>query len=248
MRSQKYTTLVRRPKSFAKFIGGNKTNSVSQVFGILPKAQPKQKYMAKTNHGAKHHLRQDPVLAPLVDSIYLEPLDLTNDIYLRLLRAIVYQQLSGKAANTIYQRFISLFPEAYPHPDQLLLFQEDELRAAGLSRQKAHYIQNVARHFSEQELHRQDWSKVADEHIMEQLTAIKGVGNWTAQIILMFSLGRKDIFPKGDLAIQQSMQHLYQLSGTGKQLEKEMEKVAQAWRPYRTVACRYLWQWKDTVV
>ncbi|WP_367392724.1 DNA-3-methyladenine glycosylase [Lewinella sp. LCG006] len=204
--------------------------------------------MAKTNHGAKHHLRQDPVLAPLVDSIYLEPLDLTNDIYLRLLRAIVYQQLSGKAANTIYQRFISLFPEAYPHPDQLLLFQEDELRAAGLSRQKAHYIQNVARHFSEQELHRQDWSKVADEHIMEQLTAIKGVGNWTAQIILMFSLGRKDIFPKGDLAIQQSMQHLYQLSGTGKQLEKEMEKIAQAWRPYRTVACRYLWQWKDTAL
>lgn len=204
--------------------------------------------MAKASNSAKQHLRQDPVFAPLVDSIHLEPLDLTNDIYLRLLRAIVYQQLSGKAANTIYQRFIALFPDSYPHPDQLVLFQEDQLRTAGLSRQKAQYVQNVARHFSEQDLHRQDWSKVPDEHILEQLTAIKGVGNWTAQMILMFSLGRKDIFPKDDLAIQQSMQHLYQLSGKGKQLQQQMEKVAQAWRPYRTVACRYLWQWKDTVV
>ena len=204
--------------------------------------------MAKASNNAKQHLRQDPVFAPLVDSIQLEPLDLTNDIYLRLLRAIVYQQLSGKAANTIYQRFIALFPDGYPHPGQLVLFQEEQLRTAGLSRQKTQYLQNVAHYFSEQELHRQDWSKVPDEHILEQLTAIKGVGNWTAQMILMFSLGRKDIFPKDDLAIQQSMQQLYQLTGNGKQLQQQMEKVAQAWRPYRTVACRYLWQWKDTLV
>jgi DNA-3-methyladenine glycosylase II len=204
--------------------------------------------MAKASSSAKKHLRKDPVLAPLVEQIQLPPLDLTNDIYLRLLRAIVFQQLSGKAANTIYSRFVALFPEAYPQPEQLILFQEDQLRTAGLSRQKAQYVQNVARYFSEQELHRQDWSKVPDEHILEQLTAIKGVGNWTAQMILMFSLGRKDIFPIGDLAIQQSMQQLYQLSGKGKPLQKQMEKVAQAWRPYRTVACRYLWQWKDTVL
>lgn len=204
--------------------------------------------MAKANTSAKKQLRADPIFAPLVEQIQLEPLDLTDDIYLRLLRAIVFQQLSGKAASTIYQRFLNLFDEAYPQPDELLELTEEELRSCGLSRQKSQYVQNVARYFIDNDLLRQDWTKVPDQQIINQLTAIKGVGQWTAQIILMFGLGRKDIFPTGDLAIQQSMQHLYQLNGKGRQLEKQMIKVAKAWSPYRSVACRYLWRWKDTVV
>lgn len=204
--------------------------------------------MARASSSAKKHLRKDPVLAPLVEQIQLKPLDLTNDIYLRLLRAIVFQQLSGKAANTIYTRFTALFPEAYPQPEQLLLMSEEELRSCGLSRQKSLYGQNVARYFTNNDLLRQDWSKVSDENIIHQLTAIKGVGPWTAQIILMFTLGRKDIFPTSDLSIRQSIQELYQLNGKGKELEHLILKVAQAWSPYRTVACRYLWRWKDTKV
>lgn len=204
--------------------------------------------MAKATNKAKKHLSKDPVIAPLIEKIQLERLELTDDVYMRLVRAIIYQQLSGKAASTIYQRFMALFNDGYPHPDQVLDFDLPALRQVGLSRQKATYIQNVAQHFAQNDLLRQDWSKVRDESILQELTQIKGVGTWTVQMILMFSLGRKDILPTGDLAIQQSMQHLYQLDGKGRQLEQQMLKVAEAWRPYRSVAVRYLWQWKDTVI
>lgn len=204
--------------------------------------------MAKATAKAKKHLAKDPVFAPLVENIQLESIELTNDIYLRLVRAIVYQQLSGKAASTIYSRFINLFNDGYPHPDQVLEFALPDLRQVGLSRQKSTYIQNVAEHFIQNDLLRQDWSKVRDEEVLKELTQIKGVGTWTVQMILMFSLGRKDILPTGDLAIQQSIQQLYQLDGKGKQLERQMLKVAEAWRPFRTIATRYLWRWKDTVI
>ena len=204
--------------------------------------------MAKASSKAKKHLSKDPVFASLLNDIRLEPLELTNDVYVRLLRAIVYQQLSGKAATTIYERFIQLFNDGYPHPENVLQFDLATLRKVGLSRQKATYIQNIAQHFVDYDLLRQDWSKVPDEYIIQELTQIKGVGTWTVQMILMFSLGRKDILPTGDLAIQQSMRELYQLKGSGKKLERQMLKVANAWRPYRTVAARYLWRWKDTLV
>lgn len=204
--------------------------------------------MAKATAQARKHLIKDPVFAPLLNGTSLEPLDLTNDIYLRLVRAITFQQLSGKAANTIYNRFLQLFNDGYPHPEDVLRFSITDLRQVGLSRQKATYIQNVAQHFTENDLLRQDWSKLADDRILKELTQIKGVGIWTVQMILMFSLGRKDILPTGDLAIQQSMRELYQLNGKGRQLEQQMLKVAEAWRPYRTVATRYLWRWRDTLV
>ena len=204
--------------------------------------------MAKATSKAKKHLSKDPVFAPLLNGIRLEPLELTNDVYLRLLRAIVYQQLSGKAAATIYGRFINLFNDGYPHPEQVISFDLATLRKVGLSRQKASYIQNVAQHFVDHDLLRQDWSRVPDDYIIRELTQIKGVGTWTVQMILMFSLGRKDILPTGDLAIQQSMRELYQLEGRGKKLEQQMLKIADSWRPYRTVAARYLWRWKDTLV
>jgi DNA-3-methyladenine glycosylase II len=204
--------------------------------------------MAKASTTAKIHLSKDPVLLPLVDTIHLEPLELTNDVYFRLLQSIVFQQLSGKAASTIFSRFTGLFPAAYPDPNQLLTYSIDQLRNVGLSNQKANYVQNVARYFIENDLLRQDWLRLRDEDITQQLTEIKGVGTWTAQMILMFGLGRKDILPVGDLAIQQSMQQLYQLDGKGKQLQQQMIKQAERWRPYRSVASRYLWKWKDTIV
>ncbi|MEZ4988095.1 MAG: DNA-3-methyladenine glycosylase 2 family protein [Saprospiraceae bacterium] len=193
----------------------------------------------------KKQLIQDPILAPLIESIKLEPTEVSDDVYFRLIRAIVYQQLSGKAAATIFGRFEQLFSDGYPHPEMLLDLPISSLRAAGLSNQKATYVQHVARYFIEEDLMRQDWSCLPDDVIQNRLTAIKGVGKWTAQMILIFTLGRKDIFPLGDLAIRQSMQELYQVNSKGKQLEKDLCRIAAAWRPYRSVASRYLWAWRD---
>lgn len=202
----------------------------------------------KRNGSAKKYLAKDPIFAPLVDGVKLPPLELTNDVYHRVLKTIVFQQLSGKAATTIYHRFLNLFPDNYPYPDHLLALSIDDLRAAGLSRSKAQYVQNVAQYFIDNDLVRQDWSKLRDDEIKRELTAIKGVGNWTAEMILMFALGRKDILPLGDHAIQQSIKELYDIPHTGRKLQKEIERIAKAWQPYRTVACRYLWNWRDTVV
>ncbi|MEM1214308.1 MAG: DNA-3-methyladenine glycosylase 2 family protein [Bacteroidota bacterium] len=205
--------------------------------------------MGKSKKGSiKKHLAQDPVFAPIVKGVKLPDLELTSDVYHRLLKTIVFQQLSGKAATTIYERFLALFPDGYPYPDHLLQLSIEELRSVGLSRSKAQYVQNVAQHFIDHDLVRQDWSKLRDDEIRRELTSIKGVGNWTAEMILMFALGRKDILPLGDHAIQQSMKQLYRLPQTGRSLQREMERIAQKWRPYRAVACRYLWHWRDTVL
>lgn len=196
-------------------------------------------------HQAKKHLSNDSILAPIINRLELIPSDLSNDVYERLIKAIIYQQLSGKAAGTIHSRFLALFPDEYPNPEQLLDFDITDLRAVGLSNQKANYVQNVAVFFTENKLHHQDWSKLSDETILSQLTSIKGVGVWTVQMILMFTLGRIDILPTGDLAIQQAMCRLYKLKGKGKKLAQQMEKKAKKWSPYRSLACQYLWLWYD---
>lgn len=194
---------------------------------------------------AKKHLGQDPILVPVLEKIKLAPLELSEDIYFRLVRAIVGQQLSGRAADTIFARFELLFDDGYPHPQELLDMDIPTLCGVGLSNQKAGYVQNVARYFLEEDLLRQDWTSLPDEDILKRLTQIKGVGTWTVQMILIFALGRKDILPIADLAIRQSMQQLYGIEAKGKQLEKEMVRIAEKWRPYRSVASRYLWRWRD---
>ncbi|MDV7402808.1 DNA-3-methyladenine glycosylase 2 family protein, partial [Arthrospira platensis SPKY1] len=105
-----------------------------------------------------------------------------------LLRAIAYQQLSGKAAATIFHRFLALFPNNYPVPERLLAFSEAALRSAGLSRAKADYMRNIAHYFTEHKLFRTEWAELPDEDIMQMLTAIRGVGKWTAEMVLLFIL------------------------------------------------------------
>jgi DNA-3-methyladenine glycosylase II len=190
----------------------------------------------------------DPRLEPVLQETEVASLDLTRDVYGRLLRAIVFQQLSGKAATTIYGRFLHLFPESHPHPEVLLELDMLTLREAGLSKQKAGYLHNVAEHFLAHDLMTVDWSVWSDEAILRELTQIKGVGEWTVQMILIFALGRPDVLPTADLAIQQSMQHLYGLDGRGKQLARQMLEVAAAWRPHRSLVTRHLWRWRDTLV
>ena len=191
------------------------------------------------------HLSRDKVLRKAISSIVLPEREHTEDVYLGLIKSIVSQQLSVKAAETIYSRFINLFDEGYPYAPFLLSLEDTQLRGVGLSGQKTRYVKNVASYFSEYNLFEKDWSEDSNEEIITQLTEIKGVGRWTVQMILMFVLSRQDILPVLDLGIQHGIRDLYGITSEKKELYKDMELIAEPWRPYRSVACLYLWAHKD---
>ncbi|MBK8566938.1 MAG: DNA-3-methyladenine glycosylase 2 family protein [Saprospiraceae bacterium] len=192
------------------------------------------------------HLSKDPVLKPLIDSIPFRELSVNSQgVYLDLLGSIISQQLSTKVAAVIEGRFLALFPEQQPHPSLLLEKDLDTLRTAGLSKQKATYLQNVADFFQKENLLEKDWSDMGNEEIIQYLTQIKGVGKWTVEMILMFSLDRPDVLPLDDLGIRQAITHLYKVTGTGKTTHHRMTEIAAAWQPYRSYACLYLWRHKD---
>jgi DNA-3-methyladenine glycosylase II len=193
------------------------------------------------------HLSKDERMAGAISAVGALPaLEAAGSLYSSLLRAVIYQQLSGKAAATIHGRFTALFDDGYPHAEQLLRLDEPALRSVGLSRQKLGYVQNIARFFTEGHLHQENWDDWEDEAIVQHLTKIKGVGRWTVEMILMFTLNRPNVFPVDDLGIQQAMAKLYSLPEKGKALRARMQDIAVPWQPFRTYACRYLWQWLDT--
>lgn len=192
------------------------------------------------------HLSQDPTLKNLVDKIPYRELSLNSQgVYQDLLSSIISQQLSTKVASVIKGRFLALFPENIPHPALLLAKEIDTLRSAGLSKQKAAYLQNVAEFFQRENLLEKDWSGTENEEIINHLTQIKGVGKWTVEMILMFSLSRPDVLPLDDLGIRLAIADLYKISESGKEMHKRMTQVAEAWQPYRSYACLYLWRYKD---
>ena len=194
----------------------------------------------------KTYLSQDERLESIITNVELPTLQGDGDVYAALIRSIVSQQLSTKAAATIYNRFLNLFENRYPNKDVVIAFSEEQLRSVGLSRQKANYIKNVAHFFLEIEKDREtDWASMTDEAIITYLTQIKGVGKWTVEMMLMFTLQRLDVLPLDDLAIRNRMIKLYDVQATGKQIKVELTSIAESWRPYRSVACRYLWQWTD---
>lgn len=194
------------------------------------------------------HLAKDPKLPPILAIAQVEERpDFGGDVYFGLLRAIAYQQLSGKAANTIFLRFLGLFPDEYPEAERLLAFSEPELRRVGLSRAKANYMQNIAEYFTEHRLFQIDWTALDDESVLERLTAIKGVGKWTAEMVLMFILHRPDVLPLDDLVVRKRMVELYELGELkGKAQTKALEAVAEIWRPYRSWGSRLMWAWAHT--
>jgi DNA-3-methyladenine glycosylase II len=191
------------------------------------------------------HLSQDPRLATILPQLTLPILESSNDIYIALLEAVVSQQLSVKAADTIFKRFLNLFETQNPTPERILTQSVETLRSCGLSGQKASYIQNIATFWQQPHIQTRDWLSVDNDLIIKELTTIKGVGKWTVEMILMFKLGRLDVFPEADLGIQQAMIRLYGIESKGKTLKKELCEIAAAWQPYRSVASRYLWRWKD---
>jgi DNA-3-methyladenine glycosylase II len=190
----------------------------------------------------------DPVMARLIDghgALVKADLkrDRPGDAYGALLRSIVGQQLSTKAARTIYLRMLELFDGHAPSPRQLLEADPDAIRAAGLSRPKINYLRDLAQHIEDGELELDRLDELSDDKIIEELTAVKGIGEWSAHMFLMFHLGRPDVLPVGDQGIRRAVMVQYRLRKLPD--PKRLEKIARPWRPYRTLACLYLWSSLD---
>ncbi len=203
------------------------------------------------NHSASiRHLRRDRHLGAFIKKH--GPLrhrrEHAMNAFQSLAEAIVYQQLSGKAAATILKRFVALFgnPPAggFPMPADVLKAKTERLRSAGLSRQKASYLKDLAAKFKDGTINPKKFSTMSDAQIIEHVTAVKGIGEWTAHMFLMFTLGRPDILPTGDLGIQKAFQKIFKLRSHPS--PAHMERLAQAWAGHRTVACFYLWRMVDT--
>jgi DNA-3-methyladenine glycosylase II len=166
-----------------------------------------------------------------------------DDAYGTLVRSITGQQLSTKAAATIYGRLTELYGGRTPTPQEIIATDPQQLRAAGLSNAKAAYLRDLAEHVVDGDLPVDRLAEMPDEKVIEVLTAIKGLGRWTVDMFLMFHLGRPDVLPVGDLGIRKAIQIHYGL----KELPKaaEMEQIAEPWRPHRTLASLYLWESLD---
>ena len=164
-----------------------------------------------------------------------------DDHYGALVRAITGQQLSVLAARAIYARLIARYGDRPPTPLEILAEDPEELRAAaGLSRAKTAYLRSLAEHVISGELELERLEQLPDEEVIAELVAVKGLGVWTAQMFLMFQLERPDVLPTGDLGIRRAIERAYELAEPP--AAPEMEAIAEPWRPYRTLACRYLWR------
>ncbi len=196
---------------------------------------------------AVSHLRgADPVLGALIDALGADappprPGIAPADHYGALLRAIVGQQLSTTAARAIYGRLCERFGGRTPLPAEVLAEEPEELRAAvGLSRAKVAYLRSLAEHVRDGELELERLDELPDDVVIAELTAVKGLGEWTAHMFLMFQLERPDVLPTGDLGIRRAVERAYALPALP--APAELEALAAPWRPWRTVACRYLWR------
>ncbi|MBA2328000.1 MAG: DNA-3-methyladenine glycosylase 2 family protein [Flavisolibacter sp.] len=193
-----------------------------------------------------NHLAKDKKLRSVL--MEQDPFELKfhKNICLRLCASIMSQQLSTKVAKVIYHRFLELYSAAEPTPEQIVATPFDAIRAIGLSNAKTQYLLNVAQFAIDYKLDDKKLKKMSDEDIIELLTQIKGVGRWTVEMLLMFTLGREDLFAADDYGIQVAMKKLYKLDDTNKKEFKEnMLKISKKWSPYRTYACMHLWHWKD---
>jgi DNA-3-methyladenine glycosylase II len=192
------------------------------------------------------HLLKDKVLKQIIETTgeYQRSFDAGKDVYLSLLESIVSQQISTKAADSIFKKFLSLFENNIPEANLLLSKTDEELRNVGLSFQKIKYLKSVATFSLSNDLSFDYLQKLDDEEVVQYLLPISGVGRWTVEMLMMFVLKREDIFPFDDLVIKQKIVKAYNLQETGKELKKKAFEIAENWKPYRTIASQYLWTWK----
>lgn len=192
------------------------------------------------------HLSKDKRLREILAEQDPVEIKQRKNIPLRLCASIMSQQLSTKVAAVIFKRFLELFGGKEPTPQQIVETPFETLRAIGLSNAKTLYVLNVAHFAIEHKLDDKKFKKMSNEEVIELLTQIKGVGKWTVEMLLMFTLGREDVFAIDDYGIQTAIKKLYKLDDTNKkEFRQNMLKLSQKWSPYRTYACLHLWQWKD---
>ncbi len=181
---------------------------------------------------------KDPILKKLVKK-YPAPAfaDKSDQLFYELIESIISQQLSIKASDTIFGRFKQLFEKKFPTPKQVLAMEDEKLRACGISFAKISYIKSVANAFVSDLIDIEKIRSQSDEEVIKELTQIKGIGQWTAEMILIFTLNRPDVFSVGDLGIRNAITKLYGITD-----KKEMLVLSEKWKPYRSTACWYLWR------
>jgi DNA-3-methyladenine glycosylase II len=191
------------------------------------------------NDYLSHFKMADPVMYGLALKVGVKDFSHPNDYFASLTRKIVGQQLSVKAAQTIFGRFQSLFGEGKITSEGLLKIKDDDIRAAGISRPKIGYLKGMAQDILDEKVVLKDLDNLSNEQIIELLTKLKGFGRWSAEMFLMFDLGREDVFSLGDLGLKRAIERHYKVKNPS---EKKLLKISQKWSPYRTYACRVLWK------
>jgi DNA-3-methyladenine glycosylase II len=192
---------------------------------------------------ATNHLRKcDPVLCAIIERVGPCRMQFSPAEFSSLAEAIVYQQLNGTAAETIFNRFVALAGNPLA-PGGILKLSDAQLRSVGLSKQKSAYLKDLAEKTASGLLDFSRLSELSDEEVIQHLTQVKGIGVWTAHMFLIFSLQRPDVLPTGDYGVQMAMKKHYKKRKVPK--PKDMEKIAKAWAPYRSIACWYLWRSLD---
>jgi DNA-3-methyladenine glycosylase II len=191
------------------------------------------------NHKAVGFLKQDPNLVKIIERIGDYQIKKRNNHFAVLVESIISQQLASAAAEAIFGRFKKIYPK-FPTASHILYTKDAKLRSVGLSSMKVEYLKDLARKIEDGKLKIRSLSKMTDDEVIEHLTQVKGIGRWTAEMFLIFSLGRLDVLPTGDLGLRKGVQMAFSLSELPK--PKEVEKIGMRWKPYRSVATWYLWK------
>lgn len=203
----------------------------------------KGKNDATSIESALKHLKKDKNIAELIKEFPKPVLNVGNNYFKSLTRSIIYQQLSGKAAGSIEKKFLALFGKKKMKPEMVLELSDAQFKSAGVSAQKMKYLRDLADKFLDKTVDPKNFHKMSDQEIREHLVSVKGIGVWTADMFLMFTLNRLDVLPTGDLGIQKGFKIVYKMKKLPD--SKKMQKIAKEWEPFRTVASLYLWKVAD---
>lgn len=185
-------------------------------------------------------LKKDPKFTKIIAKVGEYNVKITKNRYRSLVEAIIAQQLSGSAAESILKKFRKLYKSNFPKPIEVLQTSDKKLRTVGLSKMKVVYIKELSKKIEAKDLNMRKFSSMEEEQIIEHLTNVKGIGRWTAEMFLIFSMGRLDVLPVGDLGLKKGIQLMYSLNDLP--TEEQIRRLAESWRPYRTVATWYIWK------
>jgi len=195
------------------------------------------------DNGIEYLKKKDTIMKEIINLVGNYCIHIRPDPYLVLVESIIYQQLTGRAAHSIYQRFVNHYNDVLLTPEKVLSTSSETMKSFGLSNKKIEYIKLLSKNITEKNFNLQSVSTLDDEEIINQLTKMKGIGRWTADMFLIFCLGRKDVFPIHDLGIKKAIQKWY-LKSTVQfpPTKQKMLEISQVWKPYRSIATWYLWK------